>query len=97
ANVREEGESGRRPCLQGVALEVLIEGEHRREVRLRERDADGMQTGRHRHLRNLLALLEALWRGGRGRFAAAVWLRDAEASAALPVEQREAVAIEQDF
>src|SRR5215475_16165478 len=98
----EEGEARRRSCLQRVALKMLIEVKHRREVRLREGHAHGVQSGRRfeldGHLRNLAALREVLWRRRWRRAAAsAVGRRDAEAPASLPIEDAQALTVEQNL
>src|SRR5262245_4378985 len=120
--MREEGEARCRPGLHGVAHEVAIEIEHRREVRREECCADPMRSRRRReagaHRRAAAAAEErfgALLSTGRRRAAAggpapargsapalprralasAVRLRRAETTAALPVDERLTLAVEQ--
>ena len=61
-HVREEREPGRGTGLERVAHEVLIEIEHRREIRLRERGADHVRSRGggepHGHFRDLVAQRE---------------------------------------
>ena len=121
SDMREERETRRRSGLHRVAHEVLIEVEHRREVRRRERGPDhvraggGLETRTHRRaaaaaeerFRPLLSTARRsaaattrsapYARRRRSALATAVGRRRTEPAAALPVDQLQALAVEQDF
>src|SRR2546426_2016496 len=92
---------GRRPRLQGVAREVLVEVEDWGKIGLQERHADHMRSGRRletdRHFRNGVAVDRS--RGLHGRLLTAcfptIGRRHAKSTTTLPVEQVQAFAVEQ--
>ena len=110
ANVREEGEAGRRAGLQRVPYEMLIEIEQRREVGREERGADRMLARRRLeadgHLRDVaerISRYAPAASAARRRaastlarcLAATVCFGRAESAAALPVHQSQSLAVEQ--
>src|SRR5262249_7839370 len=99
ADMRKVRKARRRPGLNGVAHEVLIEIEHRSEIGLEESHTQHVLAGLRRdpELHSASAEIEATLSAldGSNLTSAAVGCRGT--SATLPIEHLEAFAIQQNF